>query len=41
VATQARASTTDDGQQDQVVVEGIEERINPVSVAHHIGDEQK
>jgi hypothetical protein len=41
VATQARASTTDDGQQDQVVVEGIEERIDPVSVAHHIGDEQK
>jgi hypothetical protein len=42
VAAQARAAAFDDGQQDQVlVVEGIEERIDPVSVTHYIGGEQE
>ncbi len=41
VVAQARAAAFDDVQQDQVVVEGIEERIDPVSVTHYIGGEQE
>jgi hypothetical protein len=42
VVAQARAAAFDDGQQDQVlIVEGIEERIDPVSVTHYIGGEQE